>query len=131
MQHGVAPVSPEPPPVNTDLAAVGRKLVSLNGGFSCVQCHAVNKAPAIQVFESEGINLAYSAARLQKAYYDRWVRNPQAIEPLTKMPRFFSEDDKSPLADILGGDIQKQLDAIWNYLLLGDKMQPPPGPDGR
>ena len=131
MQHGVAPASPAEPPINMELAAVGRKLVSVNGGFSCVQCHAVNKTPAIQVFESEGINLAYSARRLQKAYYDRWVRNPQGIDPLTKMPKFFAEDDKSPLGDILGGDIQKQLDAIWNYLRMGDKMQPPPGPDAQ
>ncbi len=131
MQHGVAPVSPADPPVNMDLAAVGRKLVSVNGGFSCVLCHGVNKTPAMQVFESEGVNFGRSAARLQTAYFYRWVRNPQGIDPQTKMPKFFSEGDKSPLADILDGDIQKQLDAIWNYLRLGEKMQPPPGPSGQ
>jgi mono/diheme cytochrome c family protein len=130
MSRGAAPVSPAEPPIDNDLAAVGRKLISVNGGFSCVLCHAVNKTPATQVFESEGVNLGYSAARIQRAYYYRWVRNPQSIDPQTKMPRFFSEDDKSPL-DILGADAQKQLDAIWNYLRQGPKMQPPPGPDGQ
>lgn len=130
MQQGIPPASPVEPPVNTELAEVGRKLVSVNGGFSCVLCHGINKTLAMQVFESEGVNFGRSAERLQPAYFYRWVRNPQGIDPQTKMPRFFAEGDKSPLGDVLNGDIQKQLDAFWSYIRLGEKMQPPAGPSG-
>ena len=85
----------------------------------------------VESIESEGVNLGRSSDRLQKAYYYRWLRNPPSIDPQTKMPRFFTDDTKSPLTDILDGDVQKQLDAIWNYLSLGEKMVPPPGPDGK
>ena len=32
----------------------------------------------------------------------------------------------SPLTDVHNGDAMKQINAVWQYLLLGDKM-PPPG----
>lgn len=41
------------------------------------------------------------------------------------MPVYFDEEGKSPLADVLGGDADQQLDALWQYLRLGSKMPPP------
>lgn len=79
---------------------------------------------AMDVFESEGINLAYSAARLLPDFYRRWLRAPTSIDPQTKMPMYFDEG-KSPLADVLDGDGEKQISAVWEYLRLGDKMPPP------
>jgi hypothetical protein len=29
---------------------------------------------------------------------------------------------------VYGGDAAKQIDAIWQYIRLGDKMPPPPTP---
>ena len=104
---------------------VGRKLVSANGGFFCVACHAVGGVAATQVFESNGVNLAYSGARLQKTYHHRWVRNPQRIDPGTKMPVYFDAEGRSPLADIYNGEADKQIEAIWQYIRLGDKMPAP------
>jgi mono/diheme cytochrome c family protein len=106
------------------LAQVGRKLVGKDGGFSCVSCHGVGSLLAMEVFESEGINLVYSADRLQPDFYRRWLRAPTSIDSQTKMPVYFDEG-KSPLTEILGGDGEKQIDAIWAYLQLRDKMQPP------
>ena len=79
---------------------------------------------AMEVFESEGINLAYSADRLQPEYYRRWFRAPISIDPQTKMPVYF-DDGKSPLTDVLDGDSEKQIAAVWEYLRLRDKMQAP------
>ena len=78
----------------------------------------------MEVFESEGINLAYAAERLLLPFYRRWVRNPLAIDPQSKMPVYF-EDSKSPLTDLLEGDADKQIDAIWQYVRLGTNMPPP------
>ena len=43
------------------------------------------------------------------------------------MPVYFDEEGKSPLTDVLGGDADRQLEAVWQYLRLGDQMPPPPG----
>lgn len=112
-------------PVDAARAEVGRTLVGKNGGFSCVSCHAVNRAAALEVFESEGLNLAHSAERLRRSYFHRWMRLPMAIDPQTKMPAYFDEDGKSPLAEVFGGDAIRQLDAIWEYLRQGESMVPP------
>jgi mono/diheme cytochrome c family protein len=123
--HGYAPKSPARPKIDPELAEHGRKLIGKDGGFSCVSCHAVGALQAMDVFDSEGINLAWSADRLLEPYYRRWVRNPLGIDPQTKMPVYFDEEGRSPLTEILDGDGEKQLTAMWHYLLMGEKMPPP------
>ncbi len=123
-RHGYAPKSPAEAPVDAALAEVGRKLAGKDGGFSCVSCHGIGPALALEVFESEGINLAYSADRLMPDYYRRWFRAPTSIDPQTKMPVYFDEG-KSPLTDVLDGDGEKQISAVWEYLRLRDKMPAP------
>ena len=123
--HGIPPVSPAEPPVDTTLSEAGRKLVGKEGGFSCVACHGVGPMLAMEVFESEGVDLALSADRLLPAYYRRWFRNPLAIDPQTKMPMYFDEEGNSPLTDVLGGNGDAQMEAVWHYLRLRDKIQPP------
>jgi hypothetical protein len=110
--------------IDNALAEHGQKLVGKEGGFSCVSCHGVAGLTATEVFESEGINLAYSYERLLRDYFYRWMRNPLAIDPQTKMPVYF-EDAKSPLTEILDGDAEKQIGAMWHYLRLGQKMPAP------
>jgi mono/diheme cytochrome c family protein len=122
--HGFPPKTPAEAPLGNDLAKIGQKLVGKEGGFSCVSCHAAAGLAAMDVFESEGINLAWSYERLLPDYYYRWMRNPLSIDPQTKMPLYF-EDGKSPLTEILEGDAERQIAAIWHYLRLGEKMPPP------
>jgi mono/diheme cytochrome c family protein len=122
--HGFPPKLPAEPPVDTKLAEIGRKLVGKDGGFSCVSCHGVGARLAMEVFESEGINLAYSADRLLPGFYRRWLRAPASVDPQTKMPAYFDEG-KSQLTEILDGDAEKQISAVWEYLRLRDKMPAP------
>jgi mono/diheme cytochrome c family protein len=124
--HGYPTKTPAEPPIDKDMSEVGRKLVSPIGGFSCISCHAVGNTAATQVFESAGINFAYSAERLLKPFYHAWVMNPLAIDPTTKMPVFFDNEGRSQLTDVYDGDAYKQIEAIWQYFRLGDKMPPPP-----
>jgi hypothetical protein len=123
-QAGFPPRSPAEPPVDPALAAAGHKLVGKDGGLSCVQCHAVGPMAAMDVFESEGINLAWSADRLQPEFYRRWLRAPLSVDPQTKMPTYF-EDSRSPITDVLDGDGERQIHAIWHYLRQGDRMAKP------
>ncbi len=125
LSHGLPPTSlPEPEP-QADLAEIGRKLSGQNGGFDCLQCHAIGPKAATKVFEAPGPNFSHSRARLRKEYFDRWVRNPLAVEPGSKMPVFF-RDGRSQLVEVLDGDADRQIEAIWQYLLQGEKIRPPP-----
>ena len=124
MQHGFPPQAPPEPPVNLELAQMGRAMISTDGGFSCIACHAVREFGATQVFESAGINLGHAGERLQPAYFRRWLNNPLRIDPQTKMPVYFDQG-RSPLADYFEGDASKQIDALWHYIRLGAKMPLP------
>jgi mono/diheme cytochrome c family protein len=128
--YGMAALHGYPPQAPTEksepeLAKIGQKLIGKDGGFSCVSCHAVGSVQATDVFDSEGINLVWSAERLLPQYYRRWVRNPLAIDSQTKMPVYFDEEGRSPLTETLDGDGEKQITGIWHYLLLGGKMPRP------
>jgi cytochrome c2 len=127
MLYGCPPKTAPEPPIDAAAAAVGQRLVSAEGGLSCISCHAIGRIPATQVFENAGVNLAYASERLLKPYFQRWVRNPLAIDPVSKMPVFFDEELRSPLPDFYQGDGAKQIEAIWQYLRLGDKIPAPPG----
>jgi mono/diheme cytochrome c family protein len=127
-QHGfTAKTPPEPEPVDEELAAIGFKLVGADGGFSCVTCHAVGKSAAPQISESAGVNFAWTFDRIQHDYFVRWLRDPLAVDPTTKMPVFFDESGRSPLGNVLEGDARRQMEAMWQYFRLGPRMKVPPG----
>jgi mono/diheme cytochrome c family protein len=128
MQHGFPPQTPADSAVDKEASENGHRLVSASPlGFGCVQCHAVGPTAAMQVFEAPGINLAFAGERLQPAYFKRWIRNPQSVDPQAKMPGYFDDEGRSPLTEIYGGDGEKQIQAIWHYLRLGEKMPAPKG----
>jgi mono/diheme cytochrome c family protein len=126
--HGHSAESSREQNLDAQMAGTGAKLISAAGGFSCVACHAVGAFTSGQVVETPGVNLAQSGERLLKSYFDRWVMNPVLLEPNTKMPVYFDAQGRSQLTDILEGDAEKQINAIWEYVRLGDKMPPPPIP---
>src|SRR5262249_22975429 len=101
------------------------KLLSAEGGFSCVTCHAVGNRAAGQVFETEGLNLAHARERLQPSFARRWLRNPLKVDPQTKMPVYFDEQGRSPLTTSFEGNGDQQIEALWHYLrrLGGDQPQ--------
>ncbi len=125
--HGFPAETPADGPIDEEMAAVGLKLVSSDGGFSCISCHGIGKAGATQVFESAGINLATSYERLQHDYFTRWMLNPLLVDPTSKMPVFFDEEAGSPLFEIHDGDGGKQVEALWQYVRAGDAMKIPDG----
>jgi mono/diheme cytochrome c family protein len=126
MQQGFPPQSAVEPPVDTEAAKIGQKLMSTMGGFSCVSCHAVGPVAAAQGGDTAGVNFIYTGSRVTRDYFERWLRYPQLIDPSTKMPAYFQDQAKSPLTNVLDGDAAKQINALWEYLQLGDKMPPPP-----
>lgn len=122
--HGLPPKSPEEPAIDKEAAETGRLFVGTDGGFSCIACHAIGKLGATQVFESAGINLAYTGERLLPSFFHRWVINPLRVDPQTKMPVYFDQG-KSPLTDYYDGDADKQINALWQYIRQGKNMPMP------
>ena len=124
MRQGYPPTTPAEGPIDEDAARIGRKMVGKDNGLSCISCHAVNDLPALEVFESEGLNLGLTANRLLKPYFFRWLRSPLAIDPQTKMPGYF-EDGRSALTDYYDGDGEKQINALYEYIRQGAQMAAP------
>ncbi|MEI6714977.1 MAG: DUF6797 domain-containing protein [Verrucomicrobiota bacterium] len=100
-----------------DLVATGEKLLGDQGGFACTVCHDLGKKPATAPFEAPALNLAWAGNRLRLSYFERWLQNPQRVDPETKMPRYVDGQMKTQLKQILDGDGAKQFDAIRQYLL--------------
>ena len=127
MLNGHSPVTPEEPPLDPEKAKVGRKLVSVNGGFFCFSCHAIGSLKPAQVFDAQGINLAKVGDRLLPEYFRRWMSSPLRVDPQTKMPAYFNQG-QSALFDILDGDAGQQIEALHHYIRLGGEMVPPEAP---
>ena len=111
--HGVEPGKPEPAAPDAALAEIGKKLAG-GDGFGCTTCHGVGEAKATAAFEVQGINFALSHERLRHEWFVRWMDNPPAVTPGSKMPRY-SEDGKSQRPE-LDGDARKQFEALWNFI---------------
>lgn len=125
-EHGCAPSLPPNPAPDEKLADAGRVLCGKapNLGFSCVQCHAAADQPPFAPFEAPSLNLKYIADRLRHDYYARWMRDPQRIDPVTKMPKFEDDEGHTGLA-AFDHDGAQQFEAVWQYLLEGERLQPP------
>lgn len=86
--------------------------------FGCTQCHVVGSKLPDGSPDSFGPNLAL-AKRLKPDWIVKWLTNPPAMIPGTKMPVFFdptSYKDSGP-PDILDGDEDRQIRALRDYLL--------------
>ena len=126
--NGHPPVTPPGTPVDPEKAKLGRKLVSANGGFFCFSCHGIGDLKPAQVFDAQGINLARVGERLLPDYFSRWMRNPLRIDSQTKMPAYFNQG-QSALFDVLDGDAELQIEALYHYILQGSAMIPPGQPE--
>jgi hypothetical protein len=86
-------------------------------GFGCVQCHGVGATPPVQASENQGVNFTIAARRLRQEYYQRWLADPFRVDPDAKMPRYADAKGKTAFTEILGGDGQRQFEAIWHWFL--------------
>ncbi|MCY3929556.1 MAG: hypothetical protein OXG81_14930 [Acidobacteria bacterium] len=115
-QHGLSPSPARDPAVDAELAAIGRDLIR-GDRLGCHSCHALGGEPALGGEGSEEtINFALVRPRLRRAYFDRFLRDPQRIMPGSKMPQFVDEDGYTAFYDVFDGEAERQFEAIWQYL---------------
>lgn len=89
------------------LAQAGRLLFDVG----CVQCHPVRgeNLPAVV-----GIDVAGVAQRIEPQWIHDFLIDPAALKPRTRMPTFFP-NGRSANSDILDGNIERQVAALWAY----------------
>jgi mono/diheme cytochrome c family protein len=100
----------------------GRTLVGAKG-FGCTKCHDMLGKPS---GGTRGPDLSLVADRVNFAWFDRWMIDPQRIQPGTRMPTVFL-NGVSPYKNILDGDAARQRVAIWMYLSHSKSLPPPDG----
>jgi hypothetical protein len=61
--------------------------------------------------------MVMAAERLNPDWMVKWLHDAQLLLPGTKMPSFYPTPDPDGPQDILGGDDEKQIMAIRNYLI--------------
>ncbi|MHC4947433.1 MAG: hypothetical protein ACYTG1_04125 [Planctomycetota bacterium] len=116
---GAAPADPACP---AELASIGRQLVG-SAAFNCIQCHTIAGRDATG---TPGPDLARMPARLRYASFRRWLHDPARLRPGTRMPSFFVAG-RSGFTDLLGGDAERQIEAMWCYLSQGEFLPLPEG----
>ncbi|NBV24315.1 MAG: cytochrome c1 [Proteobacteria bacterium] len=110
------------PATDPVLAKQGHKLAG-TGGLSCIACHNFAGKPSLGV---PALDLTTVPDRLNWDWFRRYLLNPQVLRPGTRMPPFWP-DGKAANRDILGGDTEKQVAALWAFLGKGKLAELPPG----
>ncbi len=115
---------PAPAPVPRDrlMLQAGRQLTGTKG-LSCITCHMFKGHKSLGI---PGMDLVQTATRLRRDWFDRYLLEPSALRPGTRMPTYWPEG-KGVLKEVLGGDARAQIDALWQYLAEGVGAQLPAG----
>ncbi len=87
--------------------------------FGCAQCHIVGDKMPGGTPDSWAPDFGLAAKRLKPEWLIKWLENPAALLPGTKMPTYFDpvNFDESGPPDILEGDEHRQIKALRDYLL--------------
>ena len=118
----VEPLASEPlDPI--EAKRVGRQLVG-DKGFACTTCHNFGRyeAPRIRAMDLVGVT-----ERLREDWFRRYLRDPQVYRPGTQMPSAWPATGVSMFDDLLDGDSDKQIHAMWEYLSDGELAKTPSG----
>jgi len=84
--------------------------------LSCFSCHQVGDKKPEGPPEGWAPDFMLAPDRLNPDWVFDWIMNPQAQQPGTKMPGFFPDVAES-LPDILGGNADRQVEALRDYLM--------------
>jgi hypothetical protein len=122
--HDRKPASPAVPLPEAEIRAkaVGRHLVG-DQALGCIKCHTFgpHQTPGIRAIE-----LQTMTRRVREDWFYRYMVDPPAYRPGTRMPTGFPEG-RATIRNVYDGAPAKQLAAIWTYLKDGDRAGLPDG----
>lgn len=103
----------DPPPIRVEWEPGERKAaLALFEDYACATCHTTG----FNNDEAAAPNLYFAKRRLRSSWIKKWLAGPAEILPYTVMPNFW-EDGEAQNQDILGGDSDKQIEALTKYLM--------------
>jgi len=95
-----------------ELIRAGRLLMSKDY-FDCFSCHQQGDKKPEGPPDSWAPDLSLAKRRLRPIWIAKWLKDPQKIQPGTKMPSYYPGGPE----DILGGKEDRQIQAITEYLM--------------
>jgi mono/diheme cytochrome c family protein len=101
----------------------GALLLLGDRGLNCIACHNYNgkESPGMK-----GLDLMTSYQRLQPAWFYQFMKQPAAFRPGIIMPSYWP-DGEALQTEVLGGDTDLQLRALWHKFSLGHSARDPSG----
>jgi cytochrome c2 len=108
------PYESKPALVAADVAA-GHDLFNR---WQCVKCHVVAGKLPNQDPSNMAPDLAKVPQRLRADWLALWLKDPQKVQPGTRMPTNFPANPaENAFPEVLGGDQRRQIEAVRAYLL--------------
>lgn len=92
-------------------------------GFSCIACHDFNGQKS---GGAGALELVHLTERIQKNWFHLYMRQPNRFHPTVIMPSYWP-GGVSIRKELLEGDTNKQIEALWNYLSDGSRAKNPKG----
>jgi len=102
-------------PLAPDLVQAGALLASPDY-LNCFNCHQQGDKKPEGPPEGWAPDLAMATSRLNPDWIVKWIKDPQKVQPGTKMPTFFPDENSGP-DDILEGNEERQILALREYLM--------------
>jgi len=99
--------------IKPETIAAAQKLTTADY-FNCFSCHQQGSRHPEGPPEGWAPDLGMARQRLNPEWIIRWLHNPQEVTPGTKMPSFYPGGPD----DILGGNDDKQIEALRDYLMV-------------
>ncbi len=101
------------------------KLLASEEYLSCWSCHVRGDQKPEGEPDSWAPDLAMAAHRLNPDWIVKWLEDPQALMPGTKMPTFYADPNATDgPPDILGGNDDEQIKALRDYVISLGLPQP-------
>lgn len=97
---------------NMELINAGRLLLSKDY-FDCFTCHQQGEKKPEGKPEEWAPDLSLAKRRLRPIWISKWLKDPQKIQPGTKMPSYYPGGPD----DILGGKEDRQIQAMTEHLM--------------
>ena len=92
-------------------------------GLSCIACHDFNGQRS---GGAGALELIHVTERIKKNWFHLYMRNPSRFHPTVIMPSYWPGGE-AIRKEILNGQTDQQIEALWNYLSDGARAKNPKG----
>ena len=117
------PATAQAEPVHSERdAKFGRRLVGRDG-LSCIACHTFSTHGSTGI---PALGLDRMHERLRWDWFRRYLPDPAALRPGTRMPSFWPEG-RAANTEILDGNPEAQIRSIWAWMAAGAQADIPAG----